>query len=286
MLWWLACAREEPSQEQEPPQGEDPLEESSPEEDPSEEDPPEEDPPEEPLPWLTGASWQWQLSGAIDTSIDVEIYDVDLVETPDEVLEELHAAGRRVICYFSAGSQEDWREDADDFPPDAVGEPLDGWPGERWVDIRDEGIREIMLARLDLAQQRGCDAVEPDNVDGWQNDSGFDLTRADQLDYNTFLAEQSHARGLAVGLKNTVELADELEPLFDWTLNEECLAYDECRRLSAFVDAGKAVLHVEYVDRPAQGEQAALEVCGDPSLDGFSTLIKTWDLDAWRLACE
>jgi hypothetical protein len=272
MWWMLACT--EPAED---PPASSPQPETS---------PPETSPPEDPLPWLLGSTWQWQLDGAIDTSVDVEVYDVDLVETPDEVLQELQDAGRRVICYFSAGSQEEFREDAGDFPPSAVGEPLDGWPDERWLDIRDEGVRDVMRARLDLAQQRGCDAVEPDNVDAWQNDSGFDLTRADQLDYNTFLAEEAHARDLAVGLKNTVELADELEPLFDWTLNEECLAYDECHRLSAFVDAGKAVFHVEYVDRPAQGEEAAEAVCGDPSLEGFSTLIKTWDLDAWRIACE
>lgn len=41
-----------------------------------------------------------------------------------------------------------------------------------------------MQARLDLAVQKGCDGVEPDNVDGYQNNSGFPLTAQDQLAYN------------------------------------------------------------------------------------------------------
>ena len=32
----------------------------------------------------------------------------------------------------------------------------------------------------------GCDGVEPDNVDGYVNDTGFDLTAGDQLDFNRF----------------------------------------------------------------------------------------------------
>jgi hypothetical protein len=230
-------------------------------------------------------SWQWQLTGAIDTSYDVAAYDIDLFDAPQAVIDELHGDGRVVICYFSAGSYEDFRSDADQYPQAAIGEPLDDWPGEWWVDIRSDAVRDILRARLDLAVATSCDAVEPDNVDGWANDTGFPLTRADQLDFNTFLATEAHARGLSVGLKNAVELTNDLVEVFDWSLNEECLQYDECTALRPFIEADKAVFHVEYVNRSAQGPDLADEVCGDPTIAGFSTLIKTWDLDAWQLAC-
>ena len=59
--------------------------------------------------------WQWQLSGApINTAYDVEIYDVDLFDRQADVA-AIQAAGFTVICYFSAGSSEDWREDFDRF---------------------------------------------------------------------------------------------------------------------------------------------------------------------------
>ena len=122
-----------------------------------------------------GTSWQWQLSGTIDTSIDVAMYDIDLFDAPQAVIDSLHASGRIVICYFSAGSIEDWRIDAGDFPPAAVGNQLDNWPGENWIDIRDLTVRAIMTNRMDLALAKKCDGVEPDNVDGYTNNPGFDF---------------------------------------------------------------------------------------------------------------
>ena len=70
----------------------------------------------------------------------------------------------------------------------------------------------MIASRLDIAAARGCDGVEPDNVDGYDNDSGFELTRADQIDFNRFLATEAHQRGLSVGLKNALDLVEELEP--------------------------------------------------------------------------
>ncbi len=247
-------------------------------------DPPVEPPTEEeifrPAP---GTSWQWQLSGTIDTSPDVQMYDIDLFDAPQAVIDELSAAGRTVICYFSAGSHEDWREDAARFPDEAIGRQLDGWPGERWLDIRSDEVRRIMSDRLDRAVERGCDGVEPDNVDGWSNQTGFSLTQTEQLDYNRFLADAAHERGLSVGLKNDLGDLQELLDWFDWGLNEECASYQECGRLGIFTGAGKAVFHVEYVDRLADGPQLAEEVCGvGPQLD---TLIKTWDVGPEFLPC-
>ena len=41
-------------------------------------------------------------------------------------------------CYISIGTVESWREDADDFPDEAVGRKLKQYPGERFVDITHE----------------------------------------------------------------------------------------------------------------------------------------------------
>jgi endo-alpha-1,4-polygalactosaminidase (GH114 family) len=233
-----------------------------------------------------GTTWQWQLSGDIDTGIDVELYDIDLFEVSQSVIDGLHGDGRIVICYFSAGSWEEWRDDADDYPADAIGETLEGWDDEKWIDVRSDGVRAVLEARLDVAVDKGCDGVEPDNVDGYVNDSGFDFDGFDQLDFNAWLAEQAHARGLSVGLKNDVDQIEPLEPCFDWALNEECYAYGECDTYAPFLGAGKAVFHVEYVDDEADGPELADEVCGSADVAGFSTLIKEWDLYEWFIACD
>ncbi len=228
-----------------------------------------------------GTSWQWQLSETIDTSLSVDMYDIDLFDAPQGVIDTLHGDGRVVVCYFSAGSREQWRPDADDIAVAARGEPLDGWAGEVWLDVRDATVRSVMKARLDLAVTKDCDAVEPDNVDGFANDSGFPLTGADQLDFNRFLATEAHTRGLSIGLKNDVDQIAALVGDFDWALNEECFAYSECGTMTPFITAGKAVFQVEY-----GAASLADTVCPQAALRGFDTLIKNLDLDAWRVACD
>jgi hypothetical protein len=227
-----------------------------------------------------GTSWQWQLTDPIDTSVDVEMYDIDLVDTPQGVIDGLREDGRTVVCYFSAGSWEDWRPDKDDFPPEVLGNTLSGWPDEKWLDIRRlDVLGPIMEARLDLAVEKRCRGVEPDNVDGYTNNTGFLLTAADQLRYNRFLAGAAHARGLSVGLKNDLEQVGELLGDFDWALNEECFEYDECDLLDPFIAAGKAVFGVEYTGDPGT-------FCPLANAKGFSWLQKNLDLDAWRIDCQ
>ncbi len=233
-----------------------------------------------------GATWQWQLLGELDTTLDVEMYDIDLFDTTTTTIDALQADGRVVVCYFSAGSREDWRQDADAFEASDLGNALDGWAGENWLDVRSENVRAIMAERLDRAVDKGCDGVEPDNVDAYANDSGFALSADDQIDYNRFLATEAHARGLSVGLKNALGILPELEADFDWALNESCLLWEECTALRPFLEAGKAVFHSEYVDTKADGVALRDVVCTDSTTDGLSTLIKTWDLDAWVLTCE
>lgn len=227
-----------------------------------------------------GTSWQWQLSGEIDTSVAVQMYDIDLFDAPQGVIDQIHASGRMVICYFSAGSREDWRPDAASFPETTLGNELEGWPGERWLDIRQlDALAPIMASRLDLAQQKGCDGVEPDNVDGYANETGFPLTPQDQLTYNRWLAEQAHARRLSVGLKNDLEQIPDLLPYFDWALNEQCFEYQECNSLLPFVQAGKAVFGVEYDLEPEA-------FCPQANEMNFDWLKKNLELDAFRLPCR
>ena len=113
------------------------------------------------------------IAVARGTPTGVEVYDVNLWDTSTATIDRLHAEGRRGICYFSAGSRENWRPDAQSFPPSTVGRPLDDWPGERWLDIRSPAVRSVKLERLDLAAEKGCKAVDPDNVDGYTARTGF-----------------------------------------------------------------------------------------------------------------
>jgi hypothetical protein len=226
-----------------------------------------------------GSTWQYQLSGPLDLSLDADVFDVDWEETTAEQVRQLHDAGRRVVCYVNAGAHEDWRPDADSYPEAVLGAPLDGWPGERWVDVRRTDVLLPLLgARMDVCRDKGFDAVEADNVDGYGNRSGFDLAAADQLAFNTAVAGLAHDRGMSIALKNDVEQVAELEPVFDFAVNEECLDYDECEAYLPFLRAGKAVLAVAYSAVPA-------EECARLDRLGLAVIVKSIDLDAPLRRC-
>ena len=224
-------------------------------------------------------SWQLQLQGRIKETVPATLFDVDLFDTPTATIARLHAAGRKVACYFSAGSFEDWRSDAARFPT-AVKGLGNGWPGEQWLDVRRlDLLGPIMLARLDLCRQKGFDSADPDNVDGFTNATGFPLTGADQLAYNVFLANAAHERGLSVALKNDMDQGPTLVSYFDWTLNEQCFQFEECGTLAPFTNAGKAVMTVEY-------KGTVKKICPAANALGFNTLRKPLNLKAGRKACR
>ena len=226
-----------------------------------------------------GMLWQCQLKGKIDTSYDVALYDVDLFDTPIEVVEILHARGVKVVCYFSAGTYEDWREDVMLFPPEVLGEKVEGWGDEKWLDVsRYELFSSVIRARLDLAVQKKCDAVEPDNVDGYVHPTGFALSFGDQLKFNKWLADEAHTRGLAAGLKNDVDQVEELVEDFDFAVNEQCFEFQECEKLLPFVQQGKAVFGVEY-------NLEKEEFCLLATQMNFSWLRMELELDGGREGC-
>jgi hypothetical protein len=229
-------------------------------------------------------TWQWQLQGKINTNYDVKIYDIDLFDTNRSVIKALHDSGKKVICYFSGGSYENWRVDNSDFPEIIMGSKLDDWEGEKWLDIRSEKLYSIMKARLDLAVEKGCDGVEPDNMDGYLNDTGFDLTANDQLKYNKFIADEAHKRGLSVGLKNDLNQIEELVEYFDFAVNEQCHQYQECEIYKPFLDANKSVLNAEYAQKYVDNKS---DICKESINLGLSTLILPLLLDdSFRFNCK
>jgi Glycoside-hydrolase family GH114 len=118
-----------------------------------------------------GPTFQIILSGALNlapgaTSVspDVDIYDLDLFMTDSRVISGLKRLNKTVMCYFSAGTYEPGRPDSHQFLPSDVGSALPLWPDERWLWHPSRSIRRIMANRIQLAAQKGCDAVDPDNI--------------------------------------------------------------------------------------------------------------------------
>ncbi|MEO4048688.1 endo alpha-1,4 polygalactosaminidase [Pseudomonas sp. CAU 1711] len=198
-----------------------------------------------PLAIPANASWHMQLDGTLRTPNRL-VYDIDLYDTSRQSITSLKGQGRIVICYFSAGTWEDWRPDAKLFPKAAIGKALPEWPGEYWLDIRRGDVRKLLAKRLDLARSKGCDGVDADNVDGYGNDNGLKLTRTQQIDFNRWLAAEAHKRNLSAGLKNAVELLPQLATHFDFAVNESCYQYQECAGYAAMRAQGKPIFIADY----------------------------------------
>ena len=226
-------------------------------------------------------SWQIQLTGTLDTSFDVELYEVDLFDTAPSAIASLHQQGRRVTCYVSVGTDEPWRPDSASFASAALGKPLADYSRERWLDDRDPSVRSVNAARLALAQQNGCDAVELSNLQAHSQDSGFPISAANELDYAHFLIDTAHGDALSVGASPSDDLVSALAPDLDWGLTEECLAYKNCETWQPLVSASKPVFMIEYGSAPD-----APVLCPQAAALGFSLVIKRSTLDAFRVGCE
>lgn len=191
------------------------------------------------------STWHIQLNGKLQTP-DRHVYDIDLYDTPTQTISDLKKNGHIVICYFSAGTWEDWRTDAKDFVKSALGKQLADWPQEHWLDIRRDDVRAVLLKRLILAKNKGCNGVDADNVDGYSNDNGLRLKSSDQLDFNRWLALQAHNQGLIIGLKNAVALLPYLSSKFDFAINEGCYQYNECDGYRLMHSQSKPVFIMDY----------------------------------------
>ncbi len=228
-----------------------------------------------------GLSWQWQLTGKLDLELQTDVIDIDL-GVGQSVVDYYHARGAKVICYISVGSYENWRSDANQFPAELLGKDYEGWSGEKWLDIRRiDLLAPIMLARLDACAEKGFDAIEPDNMEIYTNNTGFPLTYADQLGYALWLAEEAHKRGLAIGQKNAPDQTRDLVDVFDFAITEDAFYYGWAQEMSPYIRAGKPVFAAEYTDLPGDFKG----FCRQSSELAFSTILKHRDLDAWLESC-
>ncbi len=230
-------------------------------------------------PAPTIAPWQWQLSGRVGASARASVYDIDGFEASGRLVRALHRKGRRVICYVSVGTYESVRPDAGRFPVAVRGRRLVDHPKERWLDIRRiDLLAPIIRDRFKACARKGFDAIEPDNVDGYANRSGFPLTGTDQLAFNRFVAQAAHDLGVAVGLKNDADQVTALVGDFDFAVVEQCFQFRECGRYAPFVRSGKAVFAAEYRSKSRR-------LCRQAKRRRISLIFKRTALGRYRRSC-
>ena len=193
-----------------------------------------------------------QLSAPFDFNRAADILVVEPFGAAPERLRQLRARGVATVCYLAAGLWQNWRPDAPSFPERTLGRSPTGWPGERWLDIRDHALPGLLGRRLDLCRERGFDGALLAGLDGHVQRTGFDLTAAQQLAFNRGLAAAAHERGLAVGIVNDLGQAGELAGSFDFLVADRCVAEGDCGGVRPFQKAGKPLFLVAYTRQPSR----------------------------------
>jgi hypothetical protein len=212
--------------------------------------------------------WFTDLNGAVDAQQAAEFFYLDAENQDAATLQALHDGGKHYLCYLSGGSLESFRADADQFPPETIGNALPNFPKEHWLDVRNATVRDLMTKRVQLLAAAGCDGVPPSSLAVHVADTGFSLTLDDALDYARWLAERIHAAGMSAGLTAPADMTSQLWPTFDFGLGIGCVEGSQCAEYGVFEAAQRPVLYIELGSK-AQGP----ELCKSAQSLGFNALI-------------
>ena len=194
----------------------------------------------------------YQLGGPYEPAQDVTVVVRDSTATP--------APGVYSVCYVNAFQS----QPGEQLDSELLLQPDPGWPDEYLLDTSRPQVAARARALVAVCDDAGFDAVELDNLDSWTRSDG-QLDREDTIETAAAVVDEAHARGLAVGQKNTPQLtADEVARIgFDFAVAEECHEYDEC---AAYTDVyGDQVIDIEYTGTLA-------DICADPDRPVMTSL--------------
>jgi len=218
-----------------------------------------------------------QLQGDVTVPAGTRVVDADLFDVDAAQVAQWRKDGIYPICYMSAGSFEDWRADAALYPKSVLGKDYEGWPGEKWLDIRQIAkLAPIIKERLDLCREKGFRGVDPDNIDGYLTDTGFNISRDDALRFVRWMANEAHKRGLTIGQKNAPDMVKDLAGLLDFAITESPVTYDHGHYFTPYVAQHKPVFAIEYLIGASKIDRFCQEVRkfgfqginANPELDG------------------
>ena len=234
-----------------------------------------------------GVSFDWELDDISPANTySGSVVDVDAFTTTAETVAALHAKGKIVIAYLSVGTLENDRPDASLLPKEVIGKTYPQWPNEKWLDIRKiDKLKPWLNSRFNMIIKKGFDGVEPDNVDAYQNETGFAIAIADTKKYIDYLITLAHHNGLSIGQKNVGELTTEYAAKFDWALTEDAFQQGWQNDVAAYVKLNKPVFAVEYTDLTSQ-ETFENTVCPNAGKLGYTAILKKRNLDAWVDKCK
>ncbi|MEV0776508.1 endo alpha-1,4 polygalactosaminidase [Streptomyces sp. NPDC050428] len=193
------------------------------------------------------AGFDYQIGGAYPPPAGVGVVSRDREDSP--------AGGLYNICYVNAFQVQP--DELDEWEPDLLLRDANGDViiDEEWdeaiLDVSTSGKRDRIAAKvngwIDGCANSGFQAVEPDNYDSYERSRGqFGSSAA--MAFITLLSQHAHDRGLAIGQKNTADLAEFRDDTgLDFAIVEECGEYEECDSFTEYF--GDNVIVIEYTSK-------------------------------------
>lgn len=223
------------------------------------------------------AAFQVVLKNSIEVRPEagIDVYDIDLDSSP-ATFRALQDAKKYIVCYFSAGTSEVYRKDVGCFNHKMGSQDYgkgyssllihyvvrichEGcnfggeFPDEFWLNTTSPKVRRIMQSRIQYAKDQGCNAIDPDNMDGYNNLNGIGATPEDAINFFKFLSAEARSRGMGIGLKNSLDIIANVTAHMDFAVNEECLDWlndgpSECTRYAPLfaLPTPLPVFNIEY----------------------------------------
>ena len=226
------------------------------------------------------------------------LYDIDAIENPASTVTQLHQLSDHAICYIEVGSAGNYYTAAQEGIPTTyyaqlkaagdLGKKLSGYP-EYFVNIN--AATAVSIIESMIRQQcaaKGFDGVETDLDETFGNNegkTGFTITQSDEESYLTTLASYMHGLGLAWIAKNlddtgNATFVDDMEPLAQGIISEQCNQYSTCSYLSPFETAGKWIGNAEYAP------ETQAEFCASDNAANINGILFNVNLSGGRKPCR
>ena len=236
-----------------------------------------------------GDDFEWRLDSiGLEEVKDYhcKIIDIDAFSASKELVEAFHKQGIKVIAYISVGTIENFRPDGALLPVEIIGNIYPDWPDERFLDIRQiDKLKPFIQSRFDMIRDKGFDGIEPDNMDGYNEFNGFNLTVEDTRLFCEWIIDEAHSRGLCIGQKNTEELVPLLYEKFDFALTEDVFNMNTQADYTPYISSGKPVFSAEYTDVMSPAEFSNT-VCPKAKTLNYFAFLKHRDLTRWTYECN
>jgi hypothetical protein len=124
--------------------------------------------------------------------------------------------------------------------------------------------------------------VDPDNLDGYENHTGFPITYAQQLTYDTWVATAVHKLGISVAQKGDNDQTKDLAKVFDFAVVEQCYVQKFCGQYAVYTQRNALVVDVEY---GVPQTRFLSQTCKVDAQYNESGILKHLSLNAWIVAC-